>query len=147
MSKFKFRFEAILKLKEQIEEIAKSEYGREQKILEEEKQKLNLMNSKLDEYYDKMNFKSKKVTTPKELREYSVYISSLKEGIEFQKESINKQLEIVDKYREKLIESTKERKIYSKLKEKQQKYFNNEQKIIEGKYIDGIVSYKYTNEK
>ena len=63
--------------------------------------------------------------------------------IKAQKENINNAAQYVDKVREELVKAMKDRKIMDKLKDKQFEEFLLEQKQLEQKTNDEIVSYNY----
>jgi flagellar FliJ protein len=146
MPKFVFRMQSVLNLKVQIEDNLKNELGKATKKLEDEKRVLRLILEEQEECMNKMSSDSSKGIRVDKLQKYSSYISHLKDKAEYQKENINKALQIVDKYREQLIKAMQEREILEKLREKKFKEFMENQIKDEQLVSDEIVNFKYTND-
>jgi len=142
MAKFIFKLEAVLNVKRQQEENIKNELGKAIQRLEAEKQKLERLERNREEIIDEFNNKAKKTTVHK-LIEFNAYLSLLKSKISRQKERVNKAAMDVDKIREELVKAVQERKILEKLKEKKYDEYLIEQKKLEQKTNDEIVSYKH----
>jgi len=142
MAKFIFKLEAVLNVKRQQEENIKNELGKAIQRLEAEKQKLARLERNKEEIIDEFNNKAKKTTVHK-LIEFNSYLSLLKSKISRQKERVNKAALDVDKIREELVKAVQERKILEKLKEKKYDEYLIEQKKLEQKTNDEIVSYKH----
>jgi flagellar FliJ protein len=142
MAKFVFRLEAVLNVKRQQEENIKNELGKAMQRLEAEKQKLSRLERSKEEIIAEFNNKAKKTTVHK-LIEFNAYLSLLKSNISRQKERVNKAELDVDKIREELVKAVQERKILEKLKEKKHDEYLIEQKKLEQKTNDEIVSYKH----
>lgn len=142
MAKFIFRLEAVLNVKRQKEENIKNELGKAIQRLEAEKQKLARLERSKEEIIAEFNDKTKKTTVQK-LIEFNAYLSLLKSKIIHQKERVNKAVLDVDKIREELVKAVQERKILEKLKEKKYDEYLIEQKKLEQKTNDEIVSYKH----
>lgn len=142
MAKFIFRLEAVLNVKRQQEENIKNELGKAIQRLETEKQKLAGFERSKEEIISEFNRKTKKTTVHK-LIEFNSYLSLLKTNIIHQKERVNKAALDVDKIREELVKAVQERKILEKLKEKKHDEYLIEQKKLEQKTNDEIVSYKH----
>lgn len=142
MAKFTFRLESVLNVKRQKEDSIKNELGKAMQKLETERQKLARLESTLEEIIAQFNLKAKKTTVHK-LIEFNEYLSLLKSNIRQQKENVNKAARNVDKIREELVKAVQERKILEKLKEKKQEEYLLDQKKLEQKTNDEIVSYKH----
>jgi len=144
MAKFIFKLQSVLNLKKQNEDSKKNELGKAIQRLEAEKQKLAALEDTLENTVKEFNEKTKKATVH-ELIEYNEYLSLLNSRIKVQKENVNNAALNVDKVREELIFAVKERKILDKLKEKQHEEFLTEQKKLEQKTNDEIVSYNHND--
>jgi flagellar FliJ protein len=144
MAKFIFKLQSVLNLKKQNEDSKKNELGKAIQRLEAEKQKLAALEDTLENIVKEFNEKTKKATVH-ELIEYNEYLSLLNSRIKVQKENVNNAALNVDKVREELIFAVKERKILDKLKEKQHEEFLTEQKKLEQKTNDEIVSYNHND--
>jgi len=144
MAKFIFKLQSVLNLKKQNEDSKKNELGKAIQRLEAEKQKLAALEDTLENIVKEFNEKTKKATVH-ELIEYNEYLSLLNSRIKVQKENVKNAALNVDKVREELIFAVKERKILDKLKEKQHEEFLTEQKKLEQKTNDEIVSYNHND--
>jgi flagellar FliJ protein len=137
-----FKLQPVLNIKQQQEDNKKNELGKAIQLLEAENQKLaELENSQADTIKE-FNKKTKKTTVHK-LIEFNEYLSLLNSKIKTQKENVNNAALYVDKVREELVTAVKERKILEKLKEKKHDEYLIEQKKLEQKTNDEIVSYKH----
>lgn len=142
MAKFTFSLEAVLRIKMQKEESVKNELGKAVQKLEAEKLKLAKLQNTVEEITAQFNRKAKK-TTVRKLIEFNEYLSFLDAKIKEQKENVNCAASNVDKVREELLQAVKERKILEKLKEKKHDEYLLEQKKLEQKSNDELVSFKH----
>ncbi|MDP4092149.1 MAG: flagellar export protein FliJ [Bacillota bacterium] len=147
MPKFEFRLQSVLNIKKQMEESLKNEYGKAVKRLEREKEKLKHIEIEQEECMKKMSSDSSKGVKVLKLKEYSVYISRLKEKAQLQKENINMAQKNADNYRERLVKAMQEREILEKLKEKKYQEYLVSRLKAEEKLSEEIAGYNYTNEK
>jgi flagellar FliJ protein len=118
--------------------------GKAVQRLEREKDVLKGLESDMEEIIGKVNQKAGSGVTVQTLKEYSAYISFLKEKIEFQKENVNSAKKNVDNYREQLVKADQEKEMLLKLKEKKHEEYMKEQLRLEQKLNDEVVSYKYS---
>lgn len=142
MAKFSFRLQPVLNIKSQREDQLKNELGKAIRRLEDEKRKLRELEDELNRLSAKFNEKARKATV-KKLIEYKEYLSLLVPKIRSQKENVNCAALNVDKVREDLLKAVKERQILEKLKEKKKEAFLLEEKELEQKINDEIVSFKH----
>jgi flagellar FliJ protein len=145
MAKFRFKLQAVLNIKEQTEDNLKNELGKALRKLEKEKEILKGIENERDKYIERFNVQSGKGIVVEKLKEYTIYISHLRNRMERQKDNINLAHKNVDNYREQLVKVVQERKILEKLKEKKYQEFLKEQLMEEQKLADEMVSYKYFN--
>lgn len=138
---FKFKFEAILKLKKQMEKKAQNELAVANTRLRSEQEKLDDLVDKRDKAFLEVQSESGLINVLK-LREYSKFIEVLKNRIHTQKNNVNKAQENVDILSEKLREAVKEKKIFERLKEKKYREFLIKEGKKEQMLADEIVSYK-----
>ncbi len=142
MAKFIFKLQPVLNLRQQQEESKKNELGKAIQMLEAEKRRLAGLENSLTDTVRQFNEKAKKTTVHK-LIEFNDYISLLSSKIKSQKENVNNAALYVDKVREELVAAVKERKILEKLKERKYEEYLIEQKKLEQKTNDEIVSYNH----
>jgi flagellar FliJ protein len=143
MAKFDFRLQPLLNVRSQQENNLKNELGKAIQRLEAEKGKLRRLEGELGELVREFNEKAKK-TTVRSLIEYNEYLSLLHSNIKLQKENVNNAAENVDKVREALVQAVKERQILDKYREKKLEEYLQEQKRLEQRTNDEIVSYKHS---
>lgn len=142
MAKFNFKLQTLLNVKSQQEDNLKNELGKAIQKLEKEKAKLSRLESEKDSYISEFNKKSRKTTVDK-LIQFNGYISFLTEKIKLQKENVNYALQNVDKIREELIKTDREREILDKLKEKKYEIFRQEQLREEQVLNDEIINFRH----
>lgn len=142
MAKFSFRLQPVLNVRIQQEDNLKNELGKAVRRLETEKRQLWHLEDALDDHVKEFNEKTKK-TTVYSLIEFNEYLSLLNSKIKLQKENVNIATQNVDIVREQLVEAVKERQILDKFKEKKLDEYAQEQKRLEQKTNDEIVTYKH----
>lgn len=144
MSKFRFKFESVKKVKEVFEKKAQKELAQLDLIIakhQDLKQKL------VDEINDLRNSAYKKKMNVSELQFIGGYDTVLKQQIEMQSEVINQ----LEKKREKKIEEvvikTKEKKILNQLEESYRETFYKDINIAELKNFDEIAVQNFNKVK
>ncbi len=143
MPGFVFKMQTLLNVKKQFEDNLKNELGKAIQKLEYEKAALLRYEKEMEDIIEEQNREVFSSIPVKKLREYSAYISMMKEKIETQKENVKFQQQNVDNYREQLIKAMQEKEILEKLKEKKYEQFLKQQLKNEQKINDEIVSYNY----
>jgi flagellar export protein FliJ len=144
MSKFRFKFESVKRVKEAFEKKAQKELAQLDLIIakhQDLKQKL------VDEINDLRNSAYKKKMNVSELQFIGGYDTVLKQQIEMQSEVINQ----LEKKREKKIEEvvikTKEKKILTQLEESYRETFYKDINIAELKNFDEIAVQNFNKVK
>lgn len=143
MPKFSYRLQPVLNVKEQTENAAKNELGKQIHRLDEANKQLQYMYSALEQCHSNIQNESAKGIIVSKLRQYSSYLVSANTRIKQQKENIEKIHDDVDKCREELIKVAKEKKILETLKDKKMQEYSYEQLKLEEKQTDEVVSYRY----
>jgi flagellar protein FliJ len=144
--RFRFKLQSVLELKIKLEDEEKRKLAdlialqaREEQVLYQLQQQRAAMI---------LEFKEKQCggINVTELQMYSYTIEKLKNDI------INQQLRLreiairIEEQRQRLIEATQEKKIYEKLKEKQQEAWLAEEEYEEKKLIDELATIKFARE-
>lgn len=142
MAKFKFKFQSILNVKKQIEDNLKNMLGKALTELQKRIRALCALEDEKEVLIEKINAESEKGITVYKLRKYNSYLSYLNGKIDIQKEKVNEQQKVVDKYREELVKAMQERKMFEKLKEKQYEEYLHQEAYEEQRAVDEVVSYK-----
>ena len=143
MGKFKFKLQAVLNLKKQVEDNKKNELGKAVQELERQKNILKEIELEREEYITDMNNKSISGVSVGKLKEYGLYISLLNKRMDKQKNNIKIAQKSVDMHREQLIIAIQERKMMEKFREKKFEEHVKEQLKQEQKVIDEIASFNY----
>jgi flagellar FliJ protein len=142
MAKFVFNLASILSIKEKMEDLKKNEMARAIMELEAEKAKLLMLEQTralcIQSFRDSINTGVK----PDDIRRHNVYLDKLKVLIAEQKEAIIRAEAKVEEKRLELVEAMRERKSLDRLKENEYEEYLVEDKKIEQKSIDEVVSYK-----
>ena len=138
MKKFKYRLEALLKLKEHIEKEKQKDLAtvrqrvlrQKQEIQQIERNHKQVLNGKRTKQSDKLSVA--------ELLVYSRYLLKLKGDALNNRELLRGLQKTESEKRDLLLQAVKERKTYEKLKERQQEQFNKEVTTLEKKESDEI---------
>ncbi len=142
MKKFTFKFQSLLSLREQLERQKQEVFAKAQRKLRTEEEKLYSLERTKTLVAQKYTSDASSGTKVYKLAELGVFLSHMQKEITWQKETVKKEKENVDKVREELLQAMKDRKILEKLKEKRYDEYLIESKAEEQKVNDQIVSYK-----
>jgi flagellar FliJ protein len=142
MAMFSFKLQPVLNVRVQQEDNLKNELGKAMQKLEAEKFQLQQLENALSDLVKEFNEKTKK-TTVHSLIEFNEYLSLLNSKIKLQKENVNIAVQNVDKIRDELVEAIKARQILDKYREKKLEEYALEQKRLEQRTNDEIVTYKH----
>lgn len=143
MTKFSFKLQSLLNVKQQLEDNFKNELGKAIQVLESEKDLLCALENELEECRQDLGKGFKGKITVENIKKYNLYIESLSIKIKAQNDRVNKARKYVDKIRDELLKVVKDRQILEKYKEK--KYSDYMQELVkdEQKTNDEITSYKF----
>ncbi|GAB6088238.1 flagellar export protein FliJ [Alkaliphilus crotonatoxidans] len=141
-SKFTFRFEPILNLKEKEEEAKKTELGMAAKRLKEEEAALYELYHRKHDVASQIQEKTQGVLKVKDLQFYATKLQFVDQLINQQKVAVSKCENQVDHTRKLLIEAKKQTKIYDLLKDKEYENYNYMQQKEEEAFVDQLVSFK-----
>ncbi len=136
MKKYKYRLEPMLKLKEHKEKEKQREHAEAVKKVQEQKETLVRIDEKRGETLKHQRQSLVGSMSLAELLVCSRYLMKLKKDTLTGRELLRGLEKEADKRREKLVEASKERKIYEKLKEKQIAKFTKEVERLENKAVD-----------
>jgi flagellar FliJ protein len=136
---------SFLNLKEKLEEQKKLEYGTALAALEAERMKLAELEGELSEKLSEFSQMVKIKIEPDKFALYNMYIELLKQRIVQQKTEVKKAEEFAEQKRLILVEAMRERKSLEIIKEKDYDIFKEEEKRREQRFVDEIVSYRYSD--
>jgi flagellar FliJ protein len=136
MKKFQFKLETVLNVKERREEQLKHELMKLQALKIQEEQLLAEVKEKRAYISKQKSDENKKGTDIQSLIHFEQYLGVLLKKIDDTKKSIKVLGEKADIKREEVVEASREKKVFEKLKEKQYTEFQrvviqNEQKMLD----------------
>lgn len=143
MSKFIFKMQNFLNVKEKLEEQKKIDYGNAVSKLEKEQQILKNLKQQKQELIKNIKNNIKNQVYFDQLQNINNYIVFIDKQIYEQKQCLNDAYKQVEQARNNLVEAVKDTKTLQSLKDNErEKYF-----FLEGqkeqKNVDELVSYKY----
>ncbi len=136
MKRYKYRLEPMLKLKEHREKEKQREHAEAARKVQEQKEMLVRIDEERGETLKHQRRSLVGSMSLAELLVCSRYLMKLKKDTLTGRELLRGLEKEADKRREKLVEASKERKIYEKLKEKQIAKFTKEVERLENKAVD-----------
>ncbi len=143
MAVFRYRLQNILNIKNQLETQAEMEFGLAQARLNEEEARLEALIARREGYIEEGRRLRLDELNVVKLAENERSVKVMEEFIEGQRENVRLAERAVETARVKLTEAMKEVKVQEKLREHAFEEFLEEQKAVEAKEIDELVSYKY----
>lgn len=142
MGKFTFRFDTILTTKEKIEDDRKNKLGISMQKLASEQNQLEKLSHKKNNLINNLEESLQKTVEVSELRNLSYNLDMIQDIIDKQTQVVE-QLELETENRRKdLIEASKQKKVFEKLKEKDYEEYKYNQLKKEYALTDQIVCYK-----
>lgn len=143
MSKFVYRMQNILNIKEKLEESARNNFGIAMRKLLEEEEVLDNLGRRKAGYEDYAREYLSGPVSPRTMRENKEAILRMDEYMALQRGVIKKQETVVDLARSALSQAMQERKIQEKLRENAFNQFMEDEKHTESREIDELTSYVY----
>lgn len=143
MAKFIYRMQNILNIKYKLEDQAKTEFMMANRTLQEEENKLEILEKRKAFYEEEGRTLLAKNLQMDKIRENRQAILRMKEFIEKQIKRVEEAKRQVEIKAAKLSELMQERKAQEKLKEKAFQVFLQEENSKESKEIDELISFTY----
>lgn len=143
MARFSYKMQNILDIKFKLENQAKTGLANAMAKLEEEKQKLNMLYAKKQQYEENYRNTLEDILNIKELNLCLQGIELMKERIKTQMIAIHVAEKNVEAARQRLQDVMQERKTHEKLKEYAFDEYIKEMNAEESKAIDELVSYNF----
>ncbi|MBR6390396.1 MAG: flagellar export protein FliJ [Lachnospiraceae bacterium] len=143
MAVFRYRLQNILNIKQQLQTQAEMEFGLAQSRLNEEEARLEKLIARKEGYIEEGRRMRLDDIDVVKLAENERSVKVMDEFIEGQRENVRLAERAVEAARAKLTEAMKEVKVQEKLREHAFEEFVEEQKAVESKEIDELVSYRY----
>lgn len=145
MDKFKFRFDTILSTKEKVEDDKKNKLGISMKKLAIQQGHLDKLFQKKNDIIVQIDHKSQNKVKIRELRNLYTNLDRIQTIINNQTNVVMKQETETQSRRKDLLEASKQKKVFEKLKEKDFEEFKYSQLKNEIALTDEIISYKAAN--
>ncbi len=142
MKKFDYRYNNILEFKKKKESSIKSELSNAIKVLEDKEKRLVQLKSNKVDCYKNIEELVTVGTSVEQLKNYNSYILNLDKKIQVNLDIIHKQNTEVKSIRFKLLNTSKEVKVFEKLKENYKEEYIYEESKEEEKLTDQLVTYK-----
>lgn len=142
MAIFRFKLSVLHRLKTQLEDQAKHRFGKAVAILNAELKKLNAINAAIESALEDIRTVSVKRFTAGKIREFNYYIAAMKQKAREQKKAVDAAAQNVNRAREALILAARQREMYDKLREKAYARYVSEEKRLENRGVDELVSYR-----
>lgn len=143
VKKFNYRMQSILDIKAKLEEQEKTNYGLAKLRLNEEEEKLELLNLRKGEYEEKLKGNVTGVLHVTDIRRCSSDIEVMKHLIEQQELQVKKAEQNVNYARQKLTIAIREHKMHEILRDKAFENYILEINDEERKEIDENVGFSY----
>lgn len=143
MSKFIYRMQSILVIKEKMVEQAKMEFAAARMRLNEEEEKLERLNLRKAAYEEQGRALRQSSLKVMEIMENKDAITTMEEFIILQKRQVKKAGDLFEEARVKLREAMQESKTQERLREKAFEEFMREENAREAKEVDELVSYTH----
>lgn len=143
MARFIYRMQSILDIKAKMEEQAKMEFASARMHLDEEEEKLQILENRKAAYEDKGRELRKDSLRVMEIMENRDAISRMEEFIDFQIRQVKLAEERLEDARYKLQVARQESKTQEKLREKAFDEFMREENAREAKEVDELTSYTH----
>ncbi|MDE5907580.1 MAG: flagellar export protein FliJ [Lachnospiraceae bacterium] len=143
MARFIYRMQSILDIKTKMEEQARMEFAAARMHLDEEEEKLQILNDRKAAYENKGRELRKDSLKVREILENREAITRMEEFIAFQMQQVRLAEERLEDARYKLQVARQESKTQEKLKEKAFDAFMREENAREAKEVDELTSYTH----
>ncbi|RKX22340.1 MAG: hypothetical protein DRP35_02110 [Candidatus Zixiibacteriota bacterium] len=138
MKKFKYRLEALLKMKEHFEKEKQKEHALSLQRVRTQENNLSELESEKNQNFMKHRTKLKGSLSVAEMLVYGRYMIKLKRNSFSGEQMLGALRKQEEGKRSELLEATKEKKIQEKLKEKQHEIYIDDLKLLENNENDEI---------
>ena len=138
MKRFLYRFQRILEVKEGVENLCRAELAEILSVINKEKTQLEFFNRVKQKHMSSDRGVKSLQFNVELLRTGANYSLMLQRKIKEQKQQVGQIEAVLEDKRKNLLEAEKERRIYEKLKDRDQKLYLREQKREERKQLDQV---------
>lgn len=143
MKKFKYRLETLLKVKTQIEKEKQREHADTLRKMYEQKEHLNKIDRRRQDNLERQRHSLQGAISVVDMLLYTRYLLKLKKETMAGNELLRGLQRTAEGKRQALVKASREKKIYEKLKERQQIKYNERVEQSEKKELDEIATNSY----
>ncbi|MDD3731967.1 MAG: flagellar export protein FliJ [candidate division Zixibacteria bacterium] len=143
MKKFKYRLETLLKVKTQIEKEKQREHAEALRKTYEQKELLNKIDRRRQDNLERQRHSLQGAISVVDMLLYTRYLLKLKKETMAGNELLRGLQRTAEGKRQALVKASREKKIYEKLKERQQIKYNERVEKSEKKELDEIATNNY----
>lgn len=144
---FQFRFQRVLDVREQQEDLEEIEFARVQNRLRSERETLEELEQKLEDHYQNMRNSRKMGGSASSFSQQQEYTQYLLGQIERQKEVVEDWERKLEKQREQLIEASQRREVLETLKENDHEEFQKEVLRSERRELNQVAARQYARDE
>lgn len=143
MVQYTYKFEKVLKVREQEKEQTEMAYKEAVQSFEEIATQLYELLKKKEDLINYQNERLKIGATVDEIHHFSKFIASLEQTIEEVQQKVMQARMKMQWHEQKLLEKNLEVRKFEKMREKDFSHYQEEQKRVEAQYLDEISSLMY----
>lgn len=143
---FQFRFQRVLDVREQQEDLEEIEFARVQNRFRSEKETLEQLEQKLDDHYQNIRNRRKMGGRSSSFSQQQDYTQYLLGQIERQKEVVADWEQKLEEQREQLIEASQRREVLQTLKENDHEQFQQEVLRQERRELNEVAARQYARD-
>ncbi|HEY3375607.1 MAG TPA: flagellar export protein FliJ [Candidatus Aquicultor sp.] len=143
MEKFKFKLQPVLHHRQKKEDIAKKELADIKQLFEAENRLLEKLQGRLADLQEEIRQKQQVAVDAAEATVYTNYIERLKKIIGEQILKLEQLAQEVRGAQERLLDTTKDKKVLEKLHDKQYEEYRHESEKVEQNSIDELATVRY----
>lgn len=147
MAVFRYSMQSILDIKLKMETQAKQEFAAAKNRLDEEEKRLAEFLARKEAYEEEARKLLTGILKVRDIEDNKNAILMMEQYIAEQKKRVKRAADQVEKARQKLADVMKERKMQETLREKAFESFLEEEKRQEGKAVDELTSYTYSQQR
>lgn len=147
MNRFRFRFQSVLRYREVIEDTKKREFGAALDHLRHEEERLQTINGVISNHERTTEESSSGRISVRDLQHRYNFARHLDREREVQEAAIQTAVDEAEKRRQILVEATKQKKIFERIKERDHEAYQAEVRHEEQKTIDEVSTQRFSREK
>ena len=140
---YRFKLEALLNHRRYQEEVCQKELAKAQRVLSDEREKLERKKIVKQESLEKLQTKKKENPTVSDIMLHMNYLTQLSKDIEDQAMLVHKTAQLVDQKRHELVSIMQKHKTLKNLKYKEQQAYQQKLMQDERKFMDELAAIRH----